>query len=164
MKAEILLWFSGKNFTYDPTHIRAELLSLVRKTKTKVMHYQLDGTAHCHGHIVGRLLLCDGSCDALELVGSEVKCKVSEYRLSDTEILMNTAPDNTGITVRQSCVKHMENSRNEDFGSEQLFDIAMNMTVARQRFSKHILEVTQSIVGLSLLGSKSPNTDSRGSG
>jgi hypothetical protein len=37
-----------------------------------------------------------------------------------------------------------------------------NMTTARQRFGKHILEVTQSTVGPPLLGSNSPNTYSRG--
>jgi hypothetical protein len=36
------------------------------------------------------------------------------------------------------------------------------MTTARQRFGKHILEVTQSTVGPPLLGSKFPNVDSRG--
>jgi hypothetical protein len=35
-----------------------------------------------------------------------------------------------------------------------------NMTIARQRFNKHILEVIQSTVGHPLLGSKSPNTGS----
>jgi hypothetical protein len=38
------------------------------------------------------------------------------------------------------------------------------MTIARQRFGKHILEVTQSTVGPPLLGSKSLNTDSRDNG
>jgi hypothetical protein len=37
MKAEMLLWLSLKNVTCDPNHIRAELLNLVRKTKTKIL-------------------------------------------------------------------------------------------------------------------------------
>jgi hypothetical protein len=40
--------------------------------------------------------------------------------------------------------------------------IVTNMTTARQRFGKHIPEVTQLTVGPPLLGSKPPNTDSRG--
>jgi hypothetical protein len=42
--------------------------------------------------------------------------------------------------------------------------IVTNMTIARQRFGKHILEVTYSKVGPQLLGSNSPNTDSHGNG
>jgi hypothetical protein len=67
---------------------------------------------------------------------------------------MNAAPDITGITVRQSYVKHMENCRNEDFCSEQLFDIMTNMTIARQRFRKHILGVMLSTMEPQLLGNK----------
>jgi hypothetical protein len=39
-----------------------------------------------------------------------------------------------------------------------------NMVITRQRFGKHILEVTHSTVGPPLLGSKSTNTDSRCNG
>jgi transposase len=78
-------------------------------TKPKFVQYVLDVIIHTRGHTVVRLPPHHCKYNPIELVWAQVNREVADknniFRISDVEMLMNTALENITKAVWQSCVK-----------------------------------------------------------
>lgn len=115
-KDQIRTWLANEHVSFDETHLKPELLQLVKKTnKTKVYH--IDKMIADYGHTAMRLPAYHAHLNPIELVWAKVKGHVAEqnrtFKMHDVEVLTRESLASIDIQFWKTCVEHVLREEDE---------------------------------------------------